>query len=256
MSQRRSKILGLIIFLIILSTLSFVALMPAKKQDGKQIKSINLFGNYLLPQDSYLKFAMLNEARNSTEITLTILKARLEKHPFVNSVEVVLSEFNNAKVNIYEKNPVAILIANDQTFLLSDELQLLPLFSNTKLIDLPIINNPKYVNQYRVLEYVQHAEIIEAYNILYAIKNLNEEMFKNLSEINLNSVDDITLTFSGIRPLIKFGRNEIPKKVLSLNSIWFEIKDESNELSQSDYVDLRFTNQIYFGKAEELKKEI
>jgi cell division septal protein FtsQ len=256
MSQRRSKILGLIIFLLILSTLSFVALMPAKKQEGKQIKSINLYGNHLLPQDSYLSFAMLNEARNSSEITLMILKARLEKHPFVNSAEVELSEFNNAKVNIHEKNPVAILIANDQTFLLSDELQLLPLFSNIKLIDLPIINNPKYVNQYRVLKYVQHTEIIEAYNILSAIKNLNEEMFKNLSEINLNSVDDITLTFSGIRPLIKFGRNEIPKKVLSLNSIWVEIKDESNELSQSDYVDLRFTNQIYFGKAEELKKEI
>lgn len=256
MSQRRSKILGLIIFLIILSALSFVALMPAKKQEGKRIKSVNLFGNHLLPQVSYLSFAKLDEVRNSAEISLPILKARLEKHPFVSSAEVELSEFNNAKVNIHEKNPVAILIINDQTFLLSDELQLLPMFSNTKFVDLPIINNPKYIKQYQVLEYLQQAEIIEAYNILYAIKNLNEEMFKNLSEINLNGGDDITLIFSGIHPIIKFGRNEIPRKVLSLNSIWIKLKDKTNELSQSEYVDLRLTNQIYFGKAQELKKEL
>ena len=76
-------------------------------------------------------------------------------------------------------------------------------------------------------------------------------MFKNLSEINLNRGDDITLTFSGVRPIVKFGRGSISKKVLSLNSIWIEIKNTDNDLSQSDYVDLRFTNQIYLGKAEE-----
>lgn len=251
MSQTKSKIIGLIIFLIIISTLFFVALMPVKQNVGKHVKSINLSGNHLLPQGSYLSFAKLNDTQNSIEITLPILKDRLEKHPFVSSAEVEISEYNNAQVYVHEKSLVAIVICDDQTFLLSDEMQLLPLFSNTIFIDLPIINNPTYGRKYRALEFLQSKEIIEAYEILYAIKSSNEEMFKNLSEINLNRGEDITLTFSGVHPIIKFGRGNIPKKILSLNSIWVEIKNAGNDLSQSEYVDLRFTNQIYLGKVEE-----
>lgn len=251
MSQTKSKIIGLLIFLVTMSALFFAALMPVKQQVGTQVKSINISGNHLLPQESYLNFAKLNDVQNSSEITLPILKARLEKHPFVSSAEVEISEFNSAKVFVHEKNLVAVVICEDQTFLLSDELQLLPLFSSTKFIDLPIINNPKYGRQYKALEYLQSEEIIEANDILYAIKSANEEMFRNLSEVNLNEGDDITLTFSGVHPIVKFGRNNIPQKVLGLNSIWDKIKNADNDLSQSDYVDLRFTNQIYLGKAEE-----
>ncbi|OGU80162.1 MAG: hypothetical protein A2W11_03700 [Ignavibacteria bacterium RBG_16_35_7] len=251
MSQTKSKIIGLIIFLIIISTLFFVAVMPVKQKVGKHVKSINLSGNHLLPPGSYLSFAKLNDTQNSIEITLPILKDRLEKHPFVSSAEVEISEYNDAKVYVFEKSLTAIVICDDQTFLLSDELQLLPLFSNMKFIDLPIINNPKQGRQYKALEYLQSEEIIEAYNILYAIKYSNEEMFKKLSEINLNRGDDITLTFSEVRPIVKFGRGNVPRKVLSLNSSWVEIKDAGNDLSQSEYVDLRFTNQIYIGKGEE-----
>ena len=155
MSQTKSKIIGLLIFLIIISTLFFVALMPVKQNVGKHVKSINLSGNHLLPQGSYLSFAKLNDTQNSVEITLPILKDRLEKHPFVSSAEVEISEYNNTKVYVFEKNLAAIVICDNQTFLLSDELQLLPLFSNTKFVDLPIINNPKYGKQYKVLDFLQ-----------------------------------------------------------------------------------------------------
>ena len=251
MNQTVSKIIGLLIFLTILSTLLLVALMPVKQKVGTQVKSINLSGNHLLPQGSYLSFAKLDDTQNSVEIPLSILKDRLEKHPFVSSADVEVSKFNNAKVHLYEKNLIAVLIVDDQPFLLSDELQMLPLFQNTKFIDLPIINNPKYAKQDNVLDFLKSQDIIEASQILCAIKLTNQEMVKNLSEINLNRGEDITLTFSGIHPIIKIGRNDIPKKILSLNSIWIDLKDIESDLSQSDYVDLRLANQIYIGKAKE-----
>jgi len=188
--------------------------------------------------------------QNSVALTLPILKDRLEKHPFISSTEIEISKFDNAKATIHEKNLVAVVICNDQTYLMSDELQLLPMFSNTKIIDLPIINNPRYYKQYRALDYLWKEEMIEAYNIIYAIRTTNEAMFKNLSEINLNRGEDITLTFSGVHPIVKFGRGSISKKILSLNSIWNEFKNADNDLSRSDYVDVRFTNQIFLGKAE------
>ncbi len=249
MNQTKSKIFGLLIFIIIVTILFYVALKPTQNEE-KKIKSISLTGNDLLPYSSYLNFAKLSETNNSTMVTLPILKARLEKHPFVAVTEVEVSESYNAKIYLKEKKVLAILMYNDQAMLLTDELQLVPLLSNMKTADLPIISNSKNANHYKVLEFLQSAEIVEASNILNAIKFTNEEMFKNLSEVNLNGGDGITLIFSNIHPIIKFGTSEISKKILILNSIWNQMKYD-NDLSQSDYVDLRFENQIYLGKAEE-----
>lgn len=251
MSQASSKIFGLIIFLIIITALFLMALIPLKNQDKIEIKSIYLSGNNLLPQSSYLNFAKLNNMQLSTEVTLPIIQARLEKHPFVSSADVEVSKSNYAKVRLSEKNLIAVLIINSQPFFLSDELQLLPLFQNSTYVELPVINNPKYGKQYKVLDYLSSDEIIEARNIFRAIQYTNETMFKDLSEINLNHGDDITLTFSGIHPIIIIGQHEIPRKVLSLGSIWDDLKNIENEIGRCEYVDLRSVNQIYLGKAEE-----
>lgn len=253
MNQTVSKITGLLVFLATISSLIFIVFMPSKNQDKKHIKTINLLGNQLLPQGSYLSFARLGDKQLPLNLTLQVLHSRLEKHPFIASIDVELSNSNLASVHLNEKNLTAVLVINNQPFLLSDQLQLLPLFPNTKFIDLPIINNPKNTNKYKVLNYLESEEIIQASEILRAIKFTNEEMFKNLSEINLNRGDDITLTFSGIHPIIKIGSDEIPRKILSLNLIWDNIKDVENDLSRSDYVDLRLANQIYVGKAEEIE---
>jgi cell division septal protein FtsQ len=255
MSQRRSKILGLLLFVIILTALSFTALSPGKKNGAKQIKSILVSGNHLLPQNSYLSFSKLLDVKNSPEVDLAIVKDRLEKHPFISSAEVEMSESGNVRANLLEKSFSAVLIIDGITYLMSDELQMLPLMANTKL-DFPVISNPKHGKQYKVLNYLQSSEIIEAYNILLAAKSVNEDMFKRLSKINLNYGEDITLTFSDIHPVIKFGYNDIPKKIIELEKIWSEIKNENRELSQSDYIDLRYLNQIYFLKAEEEKSEL
>ncbi len=255
MSQRRSKIFGLLLFVIIVTALSFTAISSGRKDDAKQIKSILVSGNHLLPQNSYLDFAKLLDVKNSPEVNLSIVRDRLEKHPFISSAEVEISESGNVRANLVEKNILAVLIIDGQTYLMSDEQQMLPQMDIRKL-DFPIINNPRHGKQYKVLNYLESSEIIEAYNILLAAKAVDEEMFKRLSEINLNHGGDVTLTFSEIHPVIKFGCGAIPKKIIELEKIWSEIKNQNSELSQSDYLDLRYLNQIYFLKAEEKKSEL
>lgn len=251
MSQTKSKIFGLILFLIIISTIIFVALKPIKEQNAEQIKSLKFSGNQLLSQSSYLSFARLTENGISKEITLPILKARLDKHPFISSTEIEITDTNNAEVRVSEKHLIAILICAEQTFLVSDELELLPLFPSTKFVDMPIISNPKYCKQYDPLKKISNPEILEAYDIINAMRITNLEMYSKLSEINLNRGTGITLTFSKVNPLIKFGNESIAKKILSLNSIWQELNDMESKLSQNEYVDLRFINNIYLWKAEE-----
>ncbi|NWF90532.1 MAG: hypothetical protein HXY50_13855 [Ignavibacteriaceae bacterium] len=251
MSQLKSKIIGLILFITIISVLFIIALKPVTKQSSDGVKSLTLSGNQLLSQSSYLNFAKLNQEQNFRSITLELVKDRLDKHPFIVSTEVEQSNQGSVKVEMLEKELIAFLILRDESYLLSNELQMLPILTNTKISDLPIINNPKNASDYKVLSYLESEEILEAYSILKAIKYLNPNMLSRLSEINLNHGNDITLTFSGIKPLIKFGKNEVAKKILVLNSLWKELENKDSDLGQSEYVDLRFTNQIYFAKAVE-----
>lgn len=256
MSQRRSKIIGLLIFLITIFGLSFTALSPNNKKDEVKIKSVSITGNQLLPASSYLHFARLNGTSISSEITLHIIKTRLEKHPYITSADVSLNSKGEVEAELQEKSLAAILMIDNQTFLLSNDLQLLPLFDDTKFLDLPIINNPNKYKQVNALEYVQSNEIIDAVNIITILKECSSEMIELLSEVNLNNGDDIFLTFSGVLPVVKLGRNNIPQKILALNEIWAEMKNQSSELSKASYVDLRFGNQIYFKNDVEIKKEL
>jgi cell division protein FtsQ len=237
-------------FIIILFGLFFLALKPPTAKLSGQIKSIKILGNRLLAEDSYLRFAKLNEVQNSSEVTLSIVKDRIEKHPFIARAEVELSEHKDAQIYLHEKKLAAIVMCDDKTYLLSDELQLLPLYSGTKFMDLPIINRVKNSEKFNALDFLKSDEIKEAYNIIYAIKSCDKDLYKHLSEINLNNGDETTIVLSGFHPIIKFGMEDIPKKVLMLCAIWNEIKNGKYDLNESDYVDLRFSNQIYFGKVK------
>lgn len=252
MSQRRSKIFGLVMFFAIMSTLLFIALKPEKKSI-MMIKSISILNNHLLPENSYLRFAKLIDAKDFSEITFPIIESRLLKHPFVTDAEVEYAEMGDLRIKVEEKELIAVLISNGQVLWLTKQLQVLPQIPDINVLDLPIINYAKLGKRIEVLRYLQTEEIVAAREIIHLLKNYNKEILSALSEINLNDLDQITLTFSGIRPKIKFGSEDIIKKIIILENLWPLLKDESSEIGASDYVDLRLTNQIYIANLKNEK---
>lgn len=117
-------------------------------------------------------------------------------------------------------------------------------------MDLPIINRVKHNTKFNALDFLNNDEIKEACDIIQSIKSYDEDLYKHLSEISLNKGDETTIVLSGIHPIIKFGKGNVPRKVLTLCAIWNEAKNGKYDLSESDYIDLRFSNQIYFGKVK------
>lgn len=245
MSQVKSKLFGLFLFLIIISALFFIALKPGKNIETK-IKSITISNNNLFSASSYLSFAKLDQSQNLSELTLPNIQGRLSKHPFIYSTQLEESDSGNIKIKIHEKKLIARIIIDEQTFLLTERLQLLPQLPNMNLIDLPVISNVSRSGVNVVLRFLDEYEIAAARDIILLLKNINGEIFSALSEINVNKGKELTLIFSGIRPTIRIGKTDIVKKVLILEAVWEELKNESSQLSQSKYLDLRLSNQVYF----------
>lgn len=252
MSQVKSKILGLFLFLIIIATLIFIALIPENNAETK-INSVNILNNYLISKESYLNFAKLDQSHSLSEITLPIILGRLSKHPFVYKADLEEVDSGNVKIKIHEKKLIARIIINEQTFLLTDELQLLPQLPNMNLIDLPAISNMSRNQDYVVLSFLQNKEIAAARDVIHLLKNINSDIYSALSEINVNEGKELTLIFSGIHPIIRIGITDVIRKVLIIDAVWDQLKDESSSLSQSDYLDLRLSNQVYFTSAKNEK---
>jgi hypothetical protein len=74
-------------------------------------------------------------------------------------------------------------------------------------------------------------------------------MTNSLSEINLRNGGDIIISFSGLKAPVIFGKHGAAKKMVYLEMLWDKILDGKSLADNSEFVDLRFANEIFIGTA-------
>lgn len=213
---------------------------------------IEITGNRLLPVSEYLTFTKLDDSSQYYNLNLSMIKEKFEKHPYVEKVDV--EDLGNQKVKVYltEKNLEAVLLSAGEPHFISDQFQILPMLPNTKYLDLPVISNPESNQKLELLSYLKTDEIIQSFRIIEAIKLTNENLFKKLSEINLRNGGDIILSISGLKPPVLFGKGEAAKKMVYLDLMLNGMTNSGSLVDSSEYIDLRFANEIYLGSAEKI----
>jgi cell division protein FtsQ len=92
--------------------------------------------------------------------------------------------------------------------------------------------------------------VINAFKIIDAAKKTNMNIYKRISEIDLRKGGDIILNMTGIKTPIVFGRGEEARKMSYLEIIWDGILDGNSLIRESDYIDLRFANEVYIKQTE------
>jgi hypothetical protein len=112
------------------------------------------------------------------------------------------------------------------------------------MIDIPVLSNIKGSNDLKPLRKLNNEDIIQAYKIIDASGLTNMSMLRDLAEINLRNGGDVVLTFSGLSMPVIFGRNFEAQKLASLESL---LNNYFVNNTESDYIDLRFYNDIYIG---------
>ncbi|MHB1686578.1 MAG: cell division protein FtsQ/DivIB [Ignavibacteriaceae bacterium] len=212
---------------------------------------IEVRGNNLLSESDYLLYTKLSDLSVYNGLTLPAIKDRFEKHPYLDKVDVEYAGNGLAKVYVTEKKIMALIINNGDPYFITDNFQILPMMNDTKFVDLPVISNANVQNNFTPLSYQKSNDIVEAFKIIEAAKLTSNEMSKRLSEINLRNGGDVILTFAGIKPPVIFGKGEEAKKMVYFEIILDGMLNGNNLVDDSDYIDLRFANEIFLGKAEE-----
>ncbi len=250
MIEKNNKILGTLLFVVLISCLIYLIFFTRKKTNKVEVNMIELSGNNLLSENDYLTSADLSDIAADKNLSLPEIKDRFDKHPYLENADVEYAGSGVVKVVLTEKKLMAIIINNGEPYFITNSFEILPMLSNTKFGDLPVISNAGTLNNFAPLSIQKSEDIVEAFKIIDAAKLTNTEISKKISEINLRNGGDIVLTLSGIRPPVIFGRGEEAKKMIYFE-IMFEGMNNGNDLvDNSEYIDLRFANEIFLGKSQ------
>lgn len=250
MNEKRGKIFGLFLFIILLCGVVYLVMYVNINKQKEEIKMIEITGNYLLSENDYLSFTKLDQISAFEDLTLPVVKDRFENHPYILRADVQFEGTKTVKVHITEKQMMAVVIGNSEPYLISKSFQILPLMQGTKFMDLPIISNVKESEKIKAFSHAFGDDVKQAFKIIDAAHLTDEKIAKKLSEINLRNGGDIVLTFAGIKPPVIFGKGEEAKKMVYLDIIWDKILTEKKLLNESEYIDLRFAREVYLGSSE------
>lgn len=250
MSRDYGKIFSSALFTFIVVLILYMSLFTYTQKGKEEIKMINIQGNNLLSKEIYTRFADLDDPSVYDDISLNIIKKRLEEHPYIARAEVRSDGKGNVNVKIYEKEIYAVLLNQGEPFFLTNDFELLKIYEYTTYSDIPVISNARVYEKLTPSKVFRNQDIIDAFKIIDALRITDVEISKKLSEINLKYGGDVVLTFSGITYPIVFGRGNESKKMIYLSLVWERINRLNGEMKNTEYIDLRFANEAYIGKKE------
>jgi len=248
MKDRISKIFGLVMFLFFIGGILYLNLFGGQTDEKDVYEVIDVSSNSLLPAEDYLLFTKLNDSTKFYELTLPEVKARFEEHPYVVKANVKFDGINKIIVNIEEKELKAVLLSGDNPGLITEDYKLVPLLKNTSFSEFPVISHFKIKSDEAGTNNPENDELVQAYKIIDAIKFIDENIYKNLDEINLRYGRDIILTFNGLDCSVIFGRGNEAKKIIYLHALWEKLNGKNNLFKENEYIDLRYRNKIFIGK--------
>jgi len=245
------KLPGIILFVLLTGIIFYIGLVH--NENKIFIDSITLYGDYHLSKENYMKYASLIDKNSYRNLSLRIIKDRIEKHPYVDYADVKYEGSGKVTIKIYEKNFSSILMDNQNQFILTDDLELLPFLPDTRNIDYPIISNIFKKDSLRVLKSLKNNDdVLTASKILSGIKFLNEELYNELSVIDMNKGADVMLYFSSFDYPVLIGRGNEIKKIVYFNNLWDYLKGKEIN-NYVNYIDLRYNEHIYFGIQDSLQ---
>ncbi len=251
--NNKVKIGSIILLSVLLGTL-FVLSFLIDNSKNEKIKTIELSGNYHLSTHEYLKFTNLDNPENFEILTSKIIKDRFEKHPYVKKIDLLLTE-NTLKVEIIEKIFESLLMVNEKEYLITDEAIIIPKLPETENIDYPIVSSPS--NGKNIIEFSNvncNKDLVVGLKIISAIKIIDDQLYENLSEVNLRTGKDIIVQFSNLDAPVVIGRNNEIEKILLLEKIMKKL--DYNRIENSlTYIDLRYSKFVYVGKSNLSAKE-
>ncbi|MCX6122294.1 MAG: FtsQ-type POTRA domain-containing protein [Ignavibacteriales bacterium] len=239
MSGIKHKIAGVSVLVTIVICLVFGA--NAWKSSLK-IKQIKVDGNRIVGANEILQLTQVQMNTLLYNVDLTAVQRNVMSHHYIKDALVERNLPNSIHIQVLERVPIAI-VNRAETMYLDENGVVLPRSISHRLFDLPMISGISASEPMVLGSIIKQPDVIEALQLLSTMKTVNRPMYHNISEVQLRNGGDIVVySAEGGVPII-FGRDEMPSKLVRLETFWNTIvRTRGTQLLQ--YVDLRYQDQV------------
>ncbi len=253
MQKKLSYIKHTVLLVAMIGVIALLA-FTLERSEINDITTIKIKGNKYLDSQQYLKFANLERITEENNLNINLIQDRLEKHPYVKNADVIILERGIVEVTIKEKNIEALLFSSDKQFLITSSGEVLPSLAATKNINFPIIIDKKGID-IKIFNRINNKHSLStALRIISAAEVYDKELCENISEINVNKNESLTLNITGIPFPVYLGKNNEIAKTVYLSRVLKHL-NKNNISKYLSYIDLRFDDLVYLGFKEKLSQE-
>ena len=207
-----------------------------------QIKLIQFSNTKIINNEIYKSLLHGIIKENIFKINISEINKVIEDHPYVKAARISNHYPNKIKIEIIEREPIAILQINPNIMIDKDGI-ILPDIDNFKNFDLPTLTNFNFKEDSSVIgERIKSIKIHECIQWLADIEKNYNYLYQNLSELKITSSEEIELILSDYPTKIYLGQSKFENRIKILKE--FEKTLKPKNISDYSYLDMRYENQI------------
>ena len=232
------RILYLLLFIFLIK----ISFNWSKFNNSLKIKSLQFSKTTILDNKIYNSLLDSLIEKNNSYLDISKINQIIEKHPYVKAARVSNHYPGKIKIEIIEREPIAIIKINP-IIMIDEDGFILPDLDNSKNYNLPYLTNFNSEDKfYPIGEKTTSIAVNECIKCLSNIKNNYNYIYDNLSELKITSTNEIELILFDHPTYIFLGQNKIESRLQILK--YFKHNLKPKKISDYTYVDLRFKNQI------------
>jgi cell division protein FtsQ len=230
------------IFCVILITMVFLGFVANRWRHTFGVEQIDVEGNRIVSSSEIRRLASVPDSASLYDLDLRLMRERILQQPFIKEVFIRRETSAGLKIKVSERTPVAML-NNTNLVYLDEEGYVLPNTFSKKVFDLPVISGIAPPIDASPGQKIESADIKIAMEIISVAKEINEELYHLISEINLNNGKDILIYSTEWGVPIIFGRGEAQRKLTYLNAFLKQYEVDRG-IDNITYIDVRFDRRV------------
>tara|TARA_B100000427_G_scaffold61639_1_gene48625 strand:+ start:786 stop:1547 length:762 start_codon:yes stop_codon:yes gene_type:complete len=233
---------GLMAYSILIAILTIASFQWANYRKIFELGELSISGENFLAKSEYNEIIGSIDVKSIKGFDIEDLSERLELNPFVKAVRVSKHYPGAIKIEIVEREPIAI-INNKVQLMIDDNAIVLP--NNTTIENslIPVLSgfNPA-TDLYPLGQITYSIKVKEAIEILAYIKNNYSNFYDEISELTINKDDEYEIILSEEPTRVILGKNNISKKIKILKN--FDKALGQRQLTSYRLLDMRYSKQL------------
>ena len=236
----RQVIGGSLSFLFILTL--WGAVRWANYRQTFTVDAIRFSGLEILEKETVQKMISNLENQSIHDVNMGKMAKIIEDNPFIKAARISRRFPNQIKINIIEREPLAILNM-ESALMIDNEAVVLPNHPYAESALIPILsgfNNAK--DLYPEGEQTYSVKVKEAINILNQLSNHYPKLYDEISELTLNKDDEYVIVLADRPTKVILGKSDIIPKLNILKS--FDKALGVRQLTDYRLLDMRYKKQL------------